>query len=113
MTDSKELYQKLVILRDKLKVKEKTATGRMPVICNDEALMEIAKYHPRVLRDFEGIHGVGKTFIDKYGQIFLDEVAKFDDKDVAAPMTAEITKTIKELEKNLITLTKKRIGNYT
>lgn len=107
MTDSKELYQKLVILRDKLKLKEKNATGRMPVICNDEALMEIAKYHPRVLRDFEGIHGVGKTFIDKYGQIFLDEVAKFDDKDVAAPMTAEITKTLKELEKNLITLNKR------
>lgn len=107
MTDSKELYQKLVILRDKLKLKEKNAIGRMPVICNDEALMEIAKYHPRVLRDFEGIHGVGKTFIDKYGQIFLDEVAKFDDKDVAAPMTAEITKTLKELEKNLITLNKR------
>lgn len=107
MDNNQQLYQKLVILRDKLKVKEKTATGRMPVICNDEALMEIAKYHPRVLRDFEGIHGVGKTFIDKYGQIFLDEVAKFDDKDVAAPMTTEITKTLKELEKNLITLNKR------
>lgn len=107
MTDTNELYQKLVLLREKLKIKEKASTGRTPVICSDEALLEIAKYHPRVLRDFEGIHGIGKTFIDKYGQNFLDEVTKLDDKDVSAPMTAEITKTLKELEKNLITLNKR------
>lgn len=107
MDNNQLLFQKLVILRDTLKIKEKRTSGRAPVICNDESLMEIAKYHPKVLKDFEGIHGVGKTFIDKYGQIFLDEVAKFDDKDVAAPLTAEVTKTLKELEKNLITLNKR------
>ena len=107
MGDNQQLYQKLVILRDSIKNKEKIKTGRTPQVCSDESLQEIAKYHPKVLRDFEGIHGIGKSFIEKYGQLFLDEVAKFDDKDVAAPLTAEVTKTLKELEKNLITLNKR------
>ena len=107
MSDNQQLYQKLVALRDSIKNKEKIKTGRAPVVCSDESLQEIAKYHPKVLRDFEGIHGVGKSFIDNYGQQFLDAVAKFDDKDVAAPLTAEVTKTLKELEKNLITLNKR------
>ena len=32
--------------------KEKIKTGRAPVVCSDESLQEIAKYHPKVLRDF-------------------------------------------------------------
>lgn len=113
MSDNQQLYQKLVVLRDSIKQKEKIKTGRAPVVCSDESLQEIAKYHPKVLRDFEGIHGLGKSFIDKYGQEFLDLIEKFDDKDVAAPMTAEVTKTLKELEKNLITLNKRNRLLYT
>jgi len=107
MTDNQQLFQELLNLRDSLKQKEKVKTGRTPLICSDESLLEIAKYHPRVPGDFEGIHGVGKAFIEKYGQLFIDLVSSFDDKDIAAPLTSEVSKTLKELEKNLITLNKR------
>lgn len=101
------LLNKLFELRAQLKEKEKKETGRTPVICSDEALYDIATYKPRAPYEFESLPGLGRAFSEKYGQIFADTVGSFADKGFTTKMSGDITRTLKELEKNLITLNKK------
>lgn len=102
-----ELLNKLFELRANLKEKEKKETGRTPVICSDESLYDIATYKPRAPYEFESLPGLGHAFSEKYGQIFADAVCAFADKGFTTKMSGDISKTLKELEKNLITLNKK------
>lgn len=103
------LYYDLVKLRQKLKDYGKITQGRAPLVCNDEALVEIAKLCPKKLSDFESVPGVGKSFIENYGDAFLDVINKHQqvptEKTVSVSGTA--ASTLKELEKKLVSINRR------
>ena len=73
-----QMYEELGKLRQRLKEEGRQAQGRTPVVCSDDALAEIAQMRPQKLSDFEGITGVGKTFVENYGLQFLSVVRKYE-----------------------------------
>ena len=77
MAVEQKLYRELYILRDIFKTKGKRETGRAPLVCNDDALCAIAEMCPKRLSDLQGIPGIGKTFIDNYGEYFIEVVLKY------------------------------------
>ena len=98
-----QMYEELGKLRQRLKEEGRQAQGRTPVVCSDDALAEIAQMRPQKLSDFEGITGVGKTFVENYGLQFLSVVRKYAELDAerAVSMGASTAETLKELEKSL------------
>lgn len=107
------LFEKLVQVRDQLRLKERLSTGKNPTICSDEALFDMAQYKPRSPNEFECISGLGKVFQEKYGQAFADVIIENADKGFTTKMSSNISHTLKELEKNLITLNRKNRLLYT
>ena len=103
-----KLQKKLEKLRDKLKEQTKRYDGRMNVICTDEALINMVKYLPRTLEDLEKIKGIGKTFVDNYGEEFIKEILKEIGNDSnKSKMNSNVTNIMKDLEKKLVNLNKK------
>ncbi|WP_392563944.1 DNA helicase RecQ [Orbus wheelerorum] len=47
------------------------------IIFSDESLLEMVKTQPESKRELLGITGVGKIKLEKYGELFLDEIEKF------------------------------------
>ncbi len=113
MENEKELYDKLIALRDSIKEKEKKHTGRTPLVCPDESVQSMVENRPATVEDFYAIEGLGKAFITKYAESFLVIIEKYNDQGTAAKMTSQIKKTLKELEKNLVTLNKRNHLLYT
>ena len=65
------LYNDLYRLRQRIKDRERQVQGRAPTVCTDNALYEIAELCPKKLTDFQSVSGIGKTFIENYGEEFL------------------------------------------
>jgi superfamily I DNA and/or RNA helicase len=70
------LLEDLDQLREKIKEDEKFRTGRTPVVCSDQTLLEIAKKKPLKISDFLAIQGIGKKFMDEYSSMFLQVILK-------------------------------------
>ena len=104
-----QMYEELGKLRQRLKEEGRQAQGRTPVVCSDDALAEIAQMRPQKLSDFEGITGVGKTFVENYGLQFLSVVRKYEELDAerAVSMGASTAETLKELEKKLVSINRR------
>lgn len=102
MATKQQLYYKLIHLRKKIKETEREVQGRVPIICSDNALYRMAELLPKKLSDFEGISGIGKAFIDNYGERFLSVI--LEHLETPAEKTVNITSSaaeiLKELEKN-------------
>ena len=81
MSDDR-IYNALYELRERLRAEGKAKTGRMPVICNDDTLQEIAEMKPKTLDDLGSIQGIGKVFLENYGQRFLDCIKENDVADL-------------------------------
>ena len=64
------LLEELSQLRDTLKQRDKK-DGRLPKICSDEALKEIAKRKPLKKSAFKAIQGIGDVFVARYAEDFL------------------------------------------
>ena len=64
---------------------------------------------PQKLSDFEGITGIGKTFVENYGPQFLSVVRKYEASDAerVVPMCASTAETLKELEKKLVSINRR------
>lgn len=102
-----ELYEKLVLLRDKLKRKFQTGE-RTPVICSDDSLREIATRAPRQKDDLLGINGIGQTFVDKYGDYFMVLLNQYHKSHVSlTELNKEVKDTLKNLENRLVNISKK------
>jgi len=69
--ESDDLYSKLVELRRELSV-----AGNVPpyVIFKDKTLIEMVEKRPADLAAFGNISGVGKSKLEKYGEIFLSVI---------------------------------------
>ena len=105
--DTEELYEKLFSLREKLKKKFQT-NGRMPNICSDESLREIATRAPRQKDDLLGIGGIGETFVEKYGDYFMVYLNQYHRSHVnLTQLKKEVKNTLKGLENRLVNISKK------
>lgn len=110
MAINQRLYNDLERLRKAFKDDGRIKTGRRaPLVCSDEALYAIAEMCPRKLADLQGIPGVGKTFIETYGQAFVDLVNKYEttDAEKTVDMSNKAVDTLKELEKKLVSINRK------
>ena len=69
-----DLFEILRSLRKKLA----DDAGMPPyVIFHDSSLMEMATYFPRSQSDFRTIIGVGESKLEKYGELFLEEITGY------------------------------------
>lgn len=109
MTINQQMYNELYRLRQRIKETEKRAQGRAPIVCSDNALYEIAELCPKKLSDFEGVSGVGKSFIDNYGEMFLSVILKYAETktEKTISMTSSAADTLKELEKKLVSINRR------
>ncbi|MCI9334222.1 MAG: AAA family ATPase [Lachnospiraceae bacterium] len=71
--------------------------------------MEIVQLCPKKLSDFYGISGIGKTFIDSYGQLFLNIILKYEEvpSEKAVDMSLKAVDTVKELGKKLYSINRR------
>ncbi len=103
------MYRELNRLRSLLKAQGKRLQGRAPIVCSDDALYEMATLCPKKLSDFEGVAGIGRTFIENYGEQFLSVILKYD--EAPTEKTVEINpvavQTLKELEKKLVNINRR------
>ena len=106
---NQELYNDLLKLRQELKDAGRMMQGRAPLVCNDDALYEIAELCPKKLNDFGSIPGIGKTFIDNYGELFLEVIKEHQETptEKAVQLNDAAANTLKELEKKLVSINRR------
>jgi len=108
------LLEALSDVRDKLKIRDKDATGRIPVVCSDDALKEMAKRKPLKQSDFKAIQGLGDVFIARYAEDFLREIYKFKHQQIQEVNVSKKSKKILADYKDRLTNISKRNRNlYT
>ena len=111
MAVNQQMFTELYRLRQRIKDEErkKNPQGRAPMVCSDEALDAIAKFCPKKLSDFEGIPGVGKTFIERHAPDFLAVVLKYQTSEAerGITMTPAAAETLRELEKKLVNINRR------
>ena len=109
MSVNQQLYRELSQLRQKIKANEKRREGRAPMVCSDDALYSIAELCPKKLSDLQGIPGVGKTFIENYGEEFLSVVRKYQEvpTEKTVNISSSAASTLKELEKKLVSINRR------
>ena len=105
-----ELYEELLELRQH--IKDSSESDRVPTVCTDEVLRMIAELAPVKISDFDSIPGVGKVFIESYGEQFLRVINRHQRRTQSSGFTkVTITKsvqgTLKELEKKLININRR------
>jgi very-short-patch-repair endonuclease/Ni2+-binding GTPase involved in maturation of urease and hydrogenase len=103
------LYFELLDYCKKLKEKEAKRTGKTPRICTADSLKEMSELKPRGLSDLKAISGIGNTFIENYGEGFLEIIKKYVSADVpeSVEMSGKAVETLKELEKKLVNLNRR------
>ena len=102
-----DLYSELYELREKLRSENRMANGRIPNVCSDEALREMAQRVPTKVEDFSAIVGVGQRFVEQYGERFLDITRKYAITAAnGSHIDDEAASTLRELEKKLINISR-------
>jgi very-short-patch-repair endonuclease len=102
-----ELALALSSLREKIRREETTEDGRVPEICSDEALREIAYRMPSAPEELESIHGLGTEFVDEHGGAFLELLEKYrSGNGGGSGMSKKTAETLRELEKKLVNINK-------
>ncbi len=102
-----QLYEELYQLRERLRDEGRRATGRVPNVCSDEALMEMAHRKPTKIEDFIAIVGVGQRFIEVYGESFLAVTRKYTVTAArGSDLPNDTARTLRELEKKLINISR-------
>ena len=102
-----QLYEELYELREHLREEGRQATGRIPNVCSDEALREMAQRVPTKIEDFIAIVGIGQRFLEVYGERFLLITRKYSVTAAKGSNLAnETAKTLRELEKKLINISR-------
>ena len=104
---SEKLYYDLLKLRNKLK-EELKVDGRTPTICTDSALKEMARLEPKTKAEMMNVTGLGKLFVEKYGDRFLEVINNYLNSFVCnAKLSFDVKETLKELENRLVNINKK------
>ena len=102
-----ELFDELRILR-----RHQAEQENVPpyVIFSDASLMELASYLPHSKEELEQISGFGAFKIEKYGEIFLNVILDYCNKNNLQSKIAEKTPRIKRAPKKI---NKYEAGTYT
>ena len=102
-----DLYSELVELREQIREDRAHSTGRMPTVCADEALREMAQRVPTKADDFAAIPGVGQRFVELYGDEFLSVTKKYAVTAAkGSNMDADVVQTLRELQKKLVNISR-------
>ena len=102
-----QLYDELYDLRERLRDEGRNATGRIPPVCSDEALREMAQRVPTKIEDFIAIVGIGQRFLDVYGERFLAITRKYAVSAAkGSDLANDTATTLRELEKKLINISR-------
>ncbi len=102
-----DLYEKLYKLRDRLRTKF-YSNGRKPNICSNAILYELSTQAPRHKEDLLSISGLGKTFVDKYGDYFMKVLNQYHMSNVSTTeLKTEVRNTLKNLENRLVNISKR------
>ena len=110
MGNTQQAYTELLELRTRLRAENASPTGKEPKICPDESLMDMAVRLPAKRNDLLMIKGIGETFADKYGDMFLEITRKYiRDTAKSVPLTGRSASVLRDLEKKLVNIGK---GNY-
>lgn len=109
MAINEKMYRELYSLRQRIKDSEKRREGRAPLVCTDDSLYEIAQLCPKKLSDFYGVSGIGKTFIENYGNQFLTVILKYSEAptEKMISINESAANTLKELEKKLVSINRR------
>ncbi len=101
------LLKELTELRNKLREK-KDGDGKTPRVCSDDSLAEIAKLKPKSKGDLLYVSGIGKAFVENYGDEFFAVVKKYNDQSVKSNLLQpEMRETLKNLEHRLVNINKR------
>ncbi|MCL2484044.1 MAG: HRDC domain-containing protein, partial [Firmicutes bacterium] len=107
IAENRQLYERLFRVREELKIKY-TASGRVPPICTDQALLDIARNKPLRAEDFALLPGVGKTFAEKYAKYFIPILMEFKSRNVqVADSNPKIKATLSKLEDRLVNINRR------
>ena len=107
MGDSQQAYTELLVLRTELRAKNAAPNGKEPKICSDESLMDMAVRLPTKRNDLLLIKGIGETFADKYGEMFLQITRKYVRNTAkSVPLTGKAASILCDLEKKLVNIGK-------
>jgi ATP-dependent DNA helicase RecQ len=71
----KDLYDILRELRKRIAAKEDIQAY---IVCKNEAILQMAKKKPTNYDSMMNIKGIGKKFMDKYGDLFLNVIIKYE-----------------------------------
>lgn len=107
MSLENELFNELYNLRESLRKQHIQSNGRIPQVCSDDALREMARHIPTKLEDFTAIEGIGTRFVEQYGDAFLSVTKKY--AVTAAKGSAidpRLAQTLRELQKKLVNISK-------
>ncbi|AIZ56944.1 ATP-dependent RecD-like DNA helicase [Candidatus Methanoplasma termitum] len=101
------LYSELVELRDGIREDRTHSTGRVPTVCTDEALREMAQRVPTKAEDFAAIPGVGQRFVELYGDEFLSVTKKYAVTAArGSNMEQDVVRALRELQKKLTNISR-------
>lgn len=109
MSVNQQMYRELFNLRQRFKTQGKYQTGRAPLVCSDEALYAIAEMCPKRVEDLKGIPGIGNTFIENYGDEFIEIVKKYvvTENEATVNLGSTAESALKELEKKLVSINRR------
>lgn len=104
-----ELYRDLFKVRKKIKNKEGTSEARVPIVCTDDALFEMARILPQRKEDFLCVDGLGATFVEKYADKFLEVILRYKENSAqqSQAISSSAHQTLKELEKKLVNINRR------
>ncbi len=94
-----ELYKKLVEYRTKLRDRENKHTPT--AVISDDALKALARLKPTSFEDMLKVKGIGKAFVTKYGQGFLNVIQGESKPVKLTMMRKEVRETLKNLQARL------------
>ena len=102
------LYKELYIKRRRLKFQNRTPEGKLPNICSDTALEDMAKYVPKKKEELLNISGLGQVFVDKYGDDFMQVLNVYHkSKQSFENLDSDVRQTLQFLEQRLVNISRK------
>ena len=103
---SPALFDRLCVLRQRIREREKKKNGRSPVVCSDDSLREMIRLMPRKASDFYSIPGVGPAFVENYANEFLALLNENEVLTSTEGAAQDVEGTLRELSKKLININK-------
>ncbi len=102
------LAQSLNAKREELRLIP-TPSGRTPLVCTDEALKELARLRPKKKSELLYVPGLGKAFVEKYGDEFMQVLDAYHakragNKEIMRPTVRE---KLKNLEARLVNINRR------